>query len=47
MAVRIPTREVIPIAIISAVRMERNKFAEIDLKPSEIFTIRFMKACFL
>ena len=33
-AVRIPTNEVIPMAIINAVRMDLSKFVEIDLMPS-------------
>jgi hypothetical protein len=33
-AVKMPTNEVIPIAIIKAVRIDLNRFAEIDFNPS-------------
>ena len=42
MAVRIPTREVIPMAMIEAVRIVLSKFDLIDLIPSLIFSFKFI-----
>src|SRR6187402_1586911 len=41
-AVRIPTREVIPMATMRAVSIDRSKLACTDLIPSLIFSNRFM-----
>jgi hypothetical protein len=42
MAVRIPTKEVIPMATIIAVRTVLSKFALIDLTPSLMFSAKFI-----
>jgi hypothetical protein len=41
-AVRIPTNEVIPMAIIDAVKIVLNKLDFIDLIPSLIFSFKFI-----
>jgi hypothetical protein len=42
MAVRMPTRDVIPMAMIEAVRMVLSKFDLIDFAPSLIFSAKFI-----
>jgi hypothetical protein len=42
MAVRIPTREVMPMAMIEAVKTVLNRFDLIDFVPSLIFSAKFI-----